>query len=223
MGSYSSCRNDALTMSNGIVVIDYGVGNVHSVCSALSFLGYRNIVSRDPNIISDAAAFVLPGVGAFGEAMAKLDMYALTERLTEEVIVKCKPLLGICLGMQVIGNSSEESVGCRGLSWIDFKVIKMRATNTIKIPHVGWNTICIDRDPYFFRNMEENPHFYFDHSYYVNSGNDIKVATCTYGDDFPAVISRNNIIGVQFHPEKSQGNGLKLFRNIFKYFGIKTC
>lgn len=207
-------------MDNSIVIIDYGVGNVHSVSHALTFLGYRNVITRNSCIIREAPAFVLPGVGAFSQAVVNLNDFRLTEILNEEVLIKHKPILGICLGMQVLGNSSQESPGYKGLGWLNFEVINIPKQNKLKIPHVGWNTIRVDNHKYLFENMEDEPHFYFDHSYYADCTSDLAAARCDYGVSFPAVVASNNIVGVQFHPEKSQINGLKLFRNFFNNFEV---
>jgi glutamine amidotransferase len=203
-----------------IAIIDYGVGNVHSVSCALSFLGYKNFTTRDPARICSADAFILPGVGAFGQAMANLRKFDLVDILNEEVCVKGKPIMGICLGMQVLGHSSEETPGETGLGWIDFNVINIPQSLQLKVPHVGWNMIHVGAQKHLFTGMEEFPHFYFDHSYYADCADDVLAARCNYGFRIPAVVVKNNIVGVQFHPEKSQRNGLKLFRNYFNHLGV---
>lgn len=207
-------------MQGTVAIIDYGVGNVQSVSSALSFLKYRNVITRSPERIRQAAAIILPGVGAFSEAVMGLQRFDLFEVLNDEVQIRGKPILGICLGMQVLGNSSQESPGCRGLGWIDFDVVRFPTRANLKVPHVGWNTISADCEHHLFRNMGQEPHFYFDHSYYVDGAADVVAAHCGYGTDFAAAVVRKNIAGVQFHPEKSQVNGLKLFRNFFNHFGV---
>lgn len=206
-------------MERKVAIIDYGVGNVHSVSHALMFLGYRNVITRKHDDIRKAAALVLPGVGAFSQAVINLNDFCLTDVLNEEVIVKRKPIIGICLGMQVLGITSEESPGYKGLGWIAAEVNRFPHMHNLKVPHVGWNTVAVYHDS-IFRNLEEEPHFYFDHSFYFNCSDLYAIAKCDYGFPFPAAIMQNNIVGVQFHPEKSQTNGLKLFRNIFRYFDI---
>jgi glutamine amidotransferase len=210
-------------MHHKIVIIDYGVGNVHSVSQALTFLGYRGVISREPDVIHKAAAVVLPGVGAFSEAIINLKKHMLMDVLNDEVLTRRKPLLGICLGMQVLGNSSQESPGYEGLRWIDFNVVEVPKRENLKVPHVGWNTIKVDSQDFLFKNLEEEPHFYFDHSYYADCPDQFVAARCDYGVRFPAVVWSENIVGVQFHPEKSQTNGLKLFRNVFNHFGVQFC
>jgi imidazole glycerol-phosphate synthase subunit HisH len=207
-------------MQHKIAIVDYGVGNVHSVSAALTFLGYKNMVSRNPDVIREATALVLPGVGAYSQAVINLSQLNLIEVLNEEVLIKRKPILGICLGMQVLGMISEESSGFSGWGWIDAEVLRFPSLQDLRIPHVGWNTIVGVNDNFLFNNLEREPHFYFDHSYYFNCNDRFAIAKCNYGFPFTAAIKSDNIVGVQFHPEKSQTNGLKLFRNFCRYFGI---
>lgn len=207
-------------MRGTVAIIDYGVGNVRSVSSALSFLKYKAVVTRSPEVIQRAAAIILPGVGAFSEAMTNLQHFDLVDLLNTEVQTRGKPILGICLGMQVFGNSSQESPGYHGLGWLEFDVIHLNKDTDLKVPHVGWNTVSADCGSFLFRNMEAEPHFYFDHSYCVSCTADKVAARCDYGIQFAAAVAHRNIVGVQFHPEKSQINGLKLFRNFFAHFGV---
>jgi len=205
-------------MNSKIAIIDYGVGNVHSVSCALAFLGYNNIVTRDHGHIRSACALILPGVGAFGQAMQNLKEYDLLNVLNDEVLGNKKPMMGICLGMQILGQNSQESPGYKGLGWINFDVLGIPPSD-LKVPHVGWNTIQVRDKDQLFMGMEEDPHFYFDHSFYAHGPKDMTAAYCDYGFKMPAVVIKDNIIGVQFHPEKSQRNGLKLFRNYFNSIG----
>jgi glutamine amidotransferase len=210
-------------MQGTIAIIDYGVGNVHSVSHALSFLGYKNITTRQPNEICSAAALILPGVGAFGQAMENLKKFDLIDLLNDEVKKKAKPILGICLGMQILGSSSEESPGYEGLGWLDLNVLAIPKVPKLKVPHVGWNTISVAAHEHLFKRLEKEPHFYFDHSYYAACTDDLSVAYCDYGLKMPVIVSKNNITGIQFHPEKSQISGLKLFRNYFDHIGVSVC
>lgn len=198
-----------------VAIIDYGVGNVHSISAALGFLGYKSARTRTADAIRSADALILPGVGAFGQAMANLKAFGLLEILNEQVCVRKKPLLGICLGMQVLGKSSQESPANKGLGWIDFDVKLISPSNGLKVPHVGWNTLRTKGKSGLFKNLEAEPHFYFDHSYYADCPDEYVAAYCDYGIEFPAVVIKDNILGIQCHPEKSQGNGLKFFRNYF--------
>lgn len=207
-------------MQHRIAIIDYNVGNVHSVSQALTYLGYSNVITRNPDVIRGAAALVLPGVGAFSQAITNLNAFCLTEVLNEEVLINHKPILGICLGMQVLAMTSEESPGINGLGWMDANVLRLPSFPELKIPHVGWNNVLITNHNFMFQNLEENPHFYFDHSYFFNCNKNNTVADCNYGSLFTAAVVAENIVGVQFHPEKSQTNGLRLFRNIFRHFGV---
>jgi len=207
-------------MSGKIAIIDYGVGNVHSVSCALTYLGYKNIITRRHDLLKSSDALILPGVGAFAEAMVNLKNFDLLGLLNEEVLIKGKPMLGICLGMQVLGKTSQESPGCNGFGWIDFDVISIPQSSRLRVPHVGWNTVHVNGRQELFSNLNDEPHFYFDHSYYANCPVEYVMAGCDYGMMMPAVVAKNNIVGVQFHPEKSQQNGLKLFRNYFNYLGI---
>ena len=208
-------------MTHGkIAIIDYSIGNVHSVSSALSFLGYKSVITRKVELIQSADVLILPGVGAFGEAMGNLKEFGLLELLNEEVCIKRKPIMGICLGMQILGQSSQESPGVQGLGWIDFNVVGIPPSSSFRVPHVGWNTLNVEDRNDLFTGLEVNPHFYFDHSYYANCSQEFTIADCDYGLKMPVVIIKDNILGVQFHPEKSQRNGLKLFRNYFNYLGV---
>lgn len=199
-----------------IVIIDYGVGNIHSVSNAINYLGYNNImISSDQNQISQADVFILPGVGAFEEAINNLHKKNLEEILFEEVVVKKKPILGICVGMQMMATFSEENGFHKGLNWISGKVKKLNLPDQFAVPHVGWNDVTVVKNSPLF-NMNSNlNHFYFDHSYHFECDNKYVSSYCEYGVKIAASVQYENIFGVQFHPEKSQNNGLKLFRSFF--------
>lgn len=199
-----------------IVIIDYGVGNIHSVSNAINFLGYKNlIISSDQNQISQADVFILPGVGAFEEAINNLRNKNLEEILNEEVVVKKKPILGICIGMQMLATFSEENGLHRGLNWISGKVKKLNLPDKFAIPHVGWNDVIIEQNSPLFNLNSNLNHFYFDHSYHFECDKKYISSYCNYGGKIAASVQFENIFGVQFHPEKSQNNGLKLFRSFF--------
>jgi glutamine amidotransferase len=206
-------------MNQKVIIIDYGVGNVHSIAHAISYLGYPCEISRESKVIQQASALILPGVGAFGQAISNLHKFSLINILNDEVLGRRKPILGICLGMQILGHSSQESPGFKGLGWLDFEVVGLPEQG-LKIPHVGWNTLKVNSKDSYFKNLEEEPHFYFDHSFYACAPHDLILGSCNYGVDLPAVVGKENILGVQFHPEKSQNNGLKLFRNFFNHYGV---
>lgn len=202
---------------NKILIIDYGVGNHQSVANALDVLGYDFELSGDVKTIREADAYVLPGVGAIGEAMKNLGARHLIEPLTHEVLRNKKPILGICLGMQMMADSSEEGGHHPALGWIPGRVVKLNPGAGYRVPQVGWNTVHIQkRDPLFAR-VDEGANFYFDHSYHFACEEKYVIGSCSYGGKVTAAVKKDNIFGVQFHPEKSQTNGLKLFRSFFNY------
>ncbi len=203
-------------MNKKIVIIDYGIGNVHSVMNAISFLGYKKLkITANESTINEADVLILPGVGAFDESIKNLRARNLHHILSEIVLVKKKPILGICIGMQMLAASSEENGFHEGLNWIEGSVKKLVLPKEFAIPHVGWNNVnFVNTEPLFVRNMA-NSHFYFDHSYYFDCEEKYISGYCDYGKRMPAAIQKENIFGVQFHPEKSQNNGLKLFRSFF--------
>lgn len=199
-----------------VVIIDYGVGNTYSVANAINYLGYKKIkISSQEQDIRQADAIILPGVGAFDEAVRNLKDRMLHLILGEEVLVKKKPILGICVGMQLMAYGSEENGWHEGLSWIPGKVVKLKLPVSFAVPQVGWNNVFFtSRDPLFTRTPE-HPNFYFDHSYHFETAPVHRMAWCDYGIEVTAAVQDKNIFGVQFHPEKSQTNGLKLFRGFF--------
>jgi len=196
-------------------IIDYGVGNVHSVVNAISFLGYKIKVSRDFKDIEQADAIILPGVGACDEAIKNLRKYNLELVLNEQVIIRKKPILGICVGMQMLANGSHENGWHKGLEWINGEVKKLELPKAYSIPHVGWNDIIVKKEEPIFTRYNKGTSFYFDHSYHFECEEQYKAAICDYGVLVTAAVQKENIFGVQFHPEKSQTNGLKLFRSFF--------
>lgn len=200
-----------------ILIIDYGVGNTQSVLNAIKYLGYNKIqISDKEKLIDDADVLILPGVGAFDEAILNLRNRNLDKILNEQVLVKKKPILGICLGMQMLASYSEENGIHEGLNWIEGTVKLLKLPKDYAVPHVGWNNAIIsNKEPLFSRNSD-NCNFYFDHSYYFECDEKYISAYCDYGIKVTAAVQNDNIFGVQFHPEKSQTNGLKLFRGFFK-------
>lgn len=200
-----------------IAIIDYGLGNLRSVSKALLLLGEDNLITNNKDDIEKADKLILPGVGAFGDGMKNLKESSLDKILTQQVLFKKKPILGLCLGMQLLAKNSEELGFHQGLGWIDAEVKKLESEkHKLKIPHVGWNDVFPKKDAMLFKEMHE-PSFYFVHSYQVVCKDpDIVSATCNYGYTFTAAIQKGNIFGVQFHPEKSQKDGLKLLENFIK-------
>ncbi|MEK7124180.1 MAG: imidazole glycerol phosphate synthase subunit HisH [Patescibacteria group bacterium] len=207
--------------NNKILIIDYGVGNDQSVINALYSLGYDFSVSNKKSDIENANAYILPGVGAFAEAMKNIDKFGIKSLLQEQVLEKKKPLLGICLGFQVLADYSKENGFYKGLGFIKGGVIKLENRKNLRIPHVGWNTLNIVKKNPLFSKLSGNPSFYFDHSYHFACDQKYIAATCDYGQKVVVAVQKDNIFGVQFHPEKSQNNGLKLFRSFFDYLNIK--
>lgn len=207
-----------------IAIVNYGMGNLGSVANALDYLDCQFTISSDPRELAQADAYILPGVGAFPAAMENLNQLGIDRVLTEQVIEKTKPFLGICLGMQLIALSSEEHGGCKGLGWVDAQVIRFNVTSKrFPSPHVGWNSVEGKESFPLLKGIDNNAHFYFDHSYHMISS-DKTVATAFTDYSFPVVaaICKDNIMATQFHPEKSQRNGLKLLRN-FSNIAERMC
>ena len=200
-----------------IAIIDYEAGNLKSVYNAFEAIGHITIVTSDPVELKKAAAIVLPGVGAFGEGMAALRRKNVIDALIEEVLVKKKPYLGICLGMQFLASESEEIGTHRGFGWLKSRVKRIQSNDVkFKIPHMGWNNVEIKKRNPLFENLETEPVFYFVHSYCLDlmddPANSIS-STCWHGTTITASVQKDNIFGVQFHPEKSQQAGLHLLEN----------
>lgn len=199
-----------------IVIVDYGVGNTHSVWIAVAALGYRKLrISDAEKDIRGADALILPGVGAFEACAKNLRERRLDLILNEAVLERKKPILGICVGMQLMATASEENGIHAGLDWIPGRVVKLDLPADYAVPHVGWNDIHVLRQSALFSRTPVAPNFYFDHSYHYRCDSHFVAASCDYGLQVTAAIERENIHGVQFHPEKSQTNGLKLFRGFF--------
>jgi imidazole glycerol-phosphate synthase subunit HisH len=199
-----------------IVIVDYGVGNTYSVSNAINHLGYTNLrISDNATVIAEADALILPGVGAFDACMNNLRERGLDTILNEEVLVKKKPILGICVGMQMLATYSEENGLHKGLNWIEGRVKKLELPKQYAVPHVGWNNVKLNVKTPLFDRLEEDCNFYFDHSYYFACAEQYVSAYCDYGIKVTASVQNDNIFGVQFHPEKSQTTGLKCFRSFF--------
>ena len=201
-----------------IVIIDYGMGNIQSIVNALIFLGYKASLSRESEILNQADCYILPGVGAFGLAMENLKKYNLIDILEENVITKKKPILGICLGMQLLAKSSTEISFHKGLGWIDATIEELKVTEDLRVPHVGWNAVEIRRELPLFKGIASDSHFYFDHSFHmVCHDKSLLGSVAFYGESITASIQKDNIFATQFHPEKSQIAGLKLLRNFLNF------
>lgn len=200
-----------------VLIIDYGVGNHKSVANAFKFLGYDVMLSDDPQALLDADACVLPGVGAFGEAIGNLKRLGLADVIRDQALSAGKPLLGICLGMQLMADSSEEGGHFEGLGLIPGRVQKIKPQPGLLVPHVGWNNVSIAIKAPLFSMVDPDANFFFDHSYHFVCDQSYVAATCSYGGDVVAAVQSRNIFAAQFHPEKSQNNGLKLFRGFMRH------
>lgn len=199
-----------------IVIIDYGVGNTYSVSNAIRLLGYKRLrISDKEEEIDNADVIILPGVGAFEACVNNLKERSLIPILNEQVLIKKKPILGICVGMQLLASLSEENGEHEGLGWIEGRVKKLQLPEQFAVPHVGWNDMIMKIDSPIFNRNSQNSNFYFDHSYSFNCDEKYIIGYCNYGIKVTAAVQRENIFGVQFHPEKSQTSGLKLFRGFF--------
>jgi len=202
-----------------IAIIDYGMGNLKSVEISLNYLGLENKLIRDPKNLKKFSHIILPGVGSFKRAIKNLKSTGMFKTLIEISKKKEKKILGICLGMQLLFNSSTEEGYTKGLGIIDGKVEKFSSKETInlKIPHVGFNEVFFDKKNSFFKDIKNNSDFYFDHSYRITKfKKDINPVISKYGVKFLSGFNFENIYGTQFHPEKSQSNGLLLLRNFIK-------
>lgn len=200
-----------------IAIVDYGVGNLRSVMNAFEAIGQQAHITSDPRELKDADAIVLPGVGAFGRGMDMLRKLDFIDPLNEEVIAREKPFLGICLGMQFLGRESLEAGRHEGLGWLPGTVNKIVPCDSkYKVPHMGWNNLTVEREDSLFAGLDPEPVFYFVHSYHLEvdeEASEVVTSTCWHGTKITAGVQRNNIMGVQFHPEKSQQVGLQLLKH----------
>jgi glutamine amidotransferase len=195
-----------------IVIVDYGVGNVGAVANMLRKVGARARISASSADIEAADKLILPGVGHFDSGMRKLNDTGLVPVLAEQVLAKGKPVLGICLGMQMLTRGSEEG-STPGLGWIDAYTHRFPEMEGLRVPHMGWNTVRAENEAALFAHHGDTERFYFVHSYYVSTADPAHVAaTCSYGIEFAAAFQAGNIFGVQFHPEKSHLFGMELFK-----------
>lgn len=192
------------------------MGNLRSVQKAFEEVGCDALVSNDHEIIKKASKIVLPGVGAFRDGMRHLKELGLIELLSEEVNNSKKPFLGICLGLQLLAKKSYENGQADGLGWVDAEVVKFdfnHQKQKLKIPHVGWNSVAYKNNNILFKDISNESDFYFVHSYYFKTDENIVTSTTDYGFDFVSSINKDNVFALQFHPEKSQTVGLKIIKN----------
>lgn len=199
-----------------IAVIDYGMGNLGSIANMLKKVGAESTLTSDPAVLAAADGLLLPGVGAFDAGMKNLADRGLVEPLTRSVMTERKPILGVCLGLQLFGQGSEEGL-LPGLGWLDARTVRFRFSpehGTLRIPHMGWNTVQVRQPHPLVANMGPDARFYFVHSYRLACPDESTVVAETeYGGPFPSIVARGNIAGVQFHPEKSHRFGMALLKN----------
>jgi glutamine amidotransferase len=200
-----------------IDIIDYGMGNLQSVRSALELLGCNVQISDSHKAFADADALILPGVGAFGEAISNLQQRKLIEPLQRAVVEERKPLLGICLGMQLLADSSEERGNFCGLSLIPGQIKIVPVSGGLRLPHIGWNGVEVLKKEPLFNDIPEGGAFYFVHSYHFDCDRAYVAGVTDYGMDITAAVQKGHIFGVQFHPERSQRKGLYLLRNFVDF------
>jgi glutamine amidotransferase len=207
-------------VSAPVVIADYGIGNLGSALKAFRRLGVPAELSGDARALRGAAAIVLPGDGAFGAAMDELRQRALLEPLLEAVRAGT-PLLGICVGMQLLFEESEEMGRHRGLGLLPGRVRRLPAGQVV--PHMGWNTLQPARPHAVLEGLGADPYVYFVHSYFCDAGADVVIATTDYGLALPAIAGRGHVLGLQFHPEKSQSIGLRLLGNALRALGVRAA
>jgi len=207
-------------MEESIVIIDYGMGNIGSISNMLKFIGAKSIITSDKKIIENAKKVILPGVGHFDRAMQNIQQLDLQDVITYKAMEQKIPFLGICLGMQLMCNRSEEG-NLDGLKFIDADVLHFHFPDNaqLKIPHMGWNTIIKNKNVPILSELETDSRFYFVHSYFVKCNREEDILTYTsYGGNFTSSFSTDNLIGAQFHPEKSHKFGVKLFKNFIEKY-----
>lgn len=199
-----------------VAIIDYDAGNLCSVEKALEALGAETVVTRDPEVIAGSSRVILPGVGSFGDAMERLNQYGLPDVIRRTVSGN-KPFLGICLGLQLLFEESEESPGVPGLGILKGKILKIPQTEGLKIPHMGWNSLNLKPDSRLFAGIRDQEYVYFVHSYYLKAQEESQVAATTwYGTEIHAAVEAGNVFACQFHPEKSGDTGLRILKNFLE-------
>ena len=196
-----------------IAILDYDAGNIRSVEKAMMLLGQDVVITRDRKTILNANKVILPGVGAFGDAMGKLHHYGLCD-VIHEVADSGKPFLGICLGLQLLFERSDEAPGVEGLGILKGEILRIPDKEGLKIPHMGWNSLALQKSGRLFRNLPDEPYVYFVHSYYLKAADEgIVTAATEYSTHIHASVEQGNIFACQFHPEKSSDVGLQILQN----------
>ncbi|MGN0535011.1 MAG: imidazole glycerol phosphate synthase subunit HisH [Eubacterium sp.] len=201
-----------------IAIIDYGAGNLSSVKKALDYLGAESEITQDGDKILSSSHIILPGVGSFADAMASMEERGLVEVVKEAA--ETKRFLGICLGLQLLFESSEESPGVKGLGILPGKIVTIPKSDGLKVPHMGWNSVSLKQKDGIFSGIDDESYFYFVHSYYLKgAGEDTVAAVTQYGTEIECAVQRGKLAAVQFHPEKSSSAGLKLLKNFVESEG----
>lgn len=196
-----------------IAIIDYDAGNIKSVIKAMEHLGQKVVLTKDADTILSADHVILPGVGSFGDAMEKLHKYELVS-VIHQVVERKIPFLGICLGLQLLFESSEESAGVDGLGILKGKIVRFDEKGSLKIPHMGWNSLQLKNDGRLFKNLAQDSYVYFVHSYYLKAEDETIVkASSEYANHIHASVEQGNVFACQFHPEKSSDVGLQILKN----------
>ena len=205
-----------------VAIIDYGLGNLLSVRNALEFIGVDVDLVCEPRKLSEFDGYVLPGVGAFGNGMAGLRERALIDGMKEEILHRKKPLLGICLGLQLLATTSHELGTFAGLDWVGGTVVRLSPATTLRVPHIGWNGV--EGRGTLFAGIPPMSSFYFVHSYVLEPAEPTVIAgTTNYGESFVSAIEQDNVLAVQFHPEKSHKSGLMVLKNFAEFVKRRTC
>lgn len=202
-----------------VAIIDYGAGNLSSVKKALDYLGAENEITQDKSKILSASHVILPGVGSFGDAMNSMKERGLVETV-KRAAVSGKPFLGICLGLQLLFESSDESAGIEGLGLLNGRIVEIPKDKGLKVPHIGWNSVSLNKSDGIFKGIDEQSYFYFVHSFYLTGADDdVVAATTQYGVNIQCAVQKGNLCATQFHPEKSGKTGLKVLKNFLEMEG----
>lgn len=197
-----------------VCIVDYGMGNIKSLSAAVTYLGYDVTISQDPHLVDKGEILILPGVGSFPAAMAVISSQGLDAALTGAASRGSAKILGICLGMQLLMDSSSEGQGAKGLGLVGGSVERFPAEQQLPVPHIGFNSVCAPQGSVLFDGLDQDTDFYFVHSYRAASvAPGALIGTSHYGESFVAAIENGNVYGTQFHPEKSQTNGLRVLAN----------
>lgn len=202
-----------------VAIIDYGAGNLSSVKKALDYLGAESEITQDKSKILSASHVILPGVGSFGDAMNSMEERGLVETI-KRTAVSGKPFLGICLGLQLLFESSDESAGVEGLGLFNGRIVEIPKDKGLKVPHIGWNSVSLNKSNGIFKGIDEQSYFYFVHSFYLTGADDdVVAATTQYGVNIQCAVQKGNLCATQFHPEKSGKTGLKVLKNFLEMEG----